>query len=494
VINDDAWRPMWREQEEFHSRLTFEVSQQLGSTGFTGRPKVMLVGFPLPGPGGEEVCIEPDDSQNTSPDVQSALASIAGLDRYARARALEGKLAGRFPRRSFFVGRGTRIYKGGYEIHAVVSVDTAALGKVPRFGSAPPGEGVAVPSIVHAVIAELLKCAQDELHIENAGAADTGRLGSSLRQPCWPEVGQRATALMLRSALTRAGDAFNYTAEEDLRGFSSLLYEGRLSAGHLMLAAPAHPAVSWQLRWKNEIPLSDSRHIRKLLEASGDRGALVIDGRSAHGLALVKENYDDTTEAIFEIIVSEPGHWRLHHGATVLVDVRADQPTFPQPVPHYFAELRDTVKRTLPGTDLSALEKLAAAAGRHLHGAMLIISADAAAEADRLHPQATRSDPAIPISPEMLEQVTNTDGGVLVDPQGHPHAIGVILDGTANHNGDPARGSRYNNAVRYLAGKPPPAVVLCYSTDGDVTIMSTSDRNPRAQYQAGSSQASCTRR
>jgi len=63
------------------------------------------------------------------------------------------------------------------------------------------------------------------------------------------------------------------------------------------------------------------------------------------------------------------------------------------------------------------------------------------------------------------------DGGVLIDPHGHCHAIGVILDGTAAGNGDPARGSRYNNAVRYLSSNPPPAVVLSCSSDGDITIL-----------------------
>ena len=70
-----------------------------------------------------------------------------------------------------------------------------------------------------------------------------------------------------------------------------------------------------------------------------------------------------------------------------------------------------------------------------------------------------------------MERLTNMDGGVLVDPQGQCHAIGIVLDGTARGNGDPARGSRYNNAVRYLDSDPPPTVVLCYSSDGDIAIL-----------------------
>ena len=113
---------------------------------------------------------------------------------------------------------------------------------------------------------------------------------------------------------------------------------------------------------------------------------------------------------------------------------------------------------------------LANAASKNRHGAMLIISSSAAAEAIRLAPQATQTIPSH-LMPQAMEQLTNMDGGVLADPQGHCHAIGIILDGTAKGNGDPARGSRYNNAVRYLDSDPPPAVVLCCSSDGDITIL-----------------------
>ncbi|MEU8112771.1 hypothetical protein [Micromonospora sp. NPDC048947] len=37
--------------------------------------------------------------------------------------------------------------------------------------------------------------------------------------------------------------------------------------------------------------------------------------------------------------------------------------------------------------------------------------------------------------------------------------------------GDPTRGSRYNNPVRYLDGDPPRAIVIAYSADGDVDIL-----------------------
>jgi hypothetical protein len=47
----------------------------------------------------------------------------------------------------------------------------------------------------------------------------------------------------------------------------------------------------------------------------------------------------------------------------------------------------------------------------------------------------------------------------------------VILDGLAVGHGDPARGSRYNNPIRYLNNDPPPAVVIVYSADGGIDLL-----------------------
>jgi len=63
------------------------------------------------------------------------------------------------------------------------------------------------------------------------------------------------------------------------------------------------------------------------------------------------------------------------------------------------------------------------------------------------------------------------DGGVLVDKEGNCHAIGVILDGRACGGEDPARGSRFNSAVRYLESGTPQAVVVVYSADGGIDIL-----------------------
>src|SRR5262249_55085936 len=152
------------------------------------------------------------------------------------------------------------------------------------------------------------------------------------------------------------------------------------------------------------------------------------------------------------------GTWELSHADQVLMTVRDGVPQLPKP-PLNAAYFTDIVERLLPGTHQPRLLALAEAASHHQHGAMLVISSKAAGEAQRLAPQAGRVEPVL-LEPGLLSQLTSMDGGVLVDGQGYCHAIGVILDGRACGGEDPARGSRYNNAVRYLQSEAPPAVVV----------------------------------
>ncbi|MEX1104323.1 MAG: diadenylate cyclase, partial [Dehalococcoidia bacterium] len=78
----------------------------------------------------------------------------------------------------------------------------------------------------------------------------------------------------------------------------------------------------------------------------------------------------------------------------------------------------------------------------------------------------------MPLTSELLERYMKVDGAVLIDPTGVCHAFGVILDGATDRGGDPARGSRYNSAVRYqaTAGRAP-TVVFVTSEDGDVSTV-----------------------
>src|SRR4029079_4593914 len=62
------------------------------------------------------------------------------------------------------------------------------------------------------------------------------------------------------------------------------------------------------------------------------------------------------------------------------------------------------------------------------------------------------------------------DGSVRLGTDARCHAFGVILDGIAEAGGDPARGSRFNSAVRYQRTGPP-ALVIVVSDDGTIDVI-----------------------
>lgn len=130
-------------------------------------------------------------------------------------------------------------------------------------------------------------------------------------------------------------------------------------------------------------------------------------------------------------------------------------------------QFEDTVERLFPEAgeeDAARLWELARLAAAQQHGTMLVVHRDAAAEADRLAPQALQIDPTL-LRGDVLRAMTNIDGAVLVTPDGQCHAVGVILDGTATGDGDSARGARYNSAVRYLQAAHDQCLIIIVSED-----------------------------
>src|SRR5262249_11032992 len=118
----------------------------------------------------------------------------------------------------------------------------------------------------------------------------------------------------------------------------------------------------------------------------------------------------------------------------------------------YESKLRQDLPRLFPTIAADARETLVSLvrqAEGERHGTLLVISADAAAESVRLGNQATAIEPCL-LTPELLSHLTGIDGAVIIDPRGYCHALGVILDGLATSHGDPARGARFNSAVRYV--------------------------------------------
>lgn len=254
-----------------------------------------------------------------------------------------------------------------------------------------------------------------------------------------------------------------------LNTVSALPYEGRAGSGRIIVGAADNEHVNVAISFRDKIPFRNVEALRKLLEVSGPNGYLLSDGEHVYGIGRVSDHYPVESESIFTVSIVGRGRWELCHSERALLAVRDGTPMLPSgPLDvRYFCEIVD---RLLPGASIPSLVNLANAAGSNSHGAMLVISSDAAGEAERLYPQTSRITP-VEISPEVLVQLTAMDGGIIIDPHGICHAVGVILDGAACGGESSARGSRFNNAIRYVHSEAPDAVVVVYSADGKIDIL-----------------------
>jgi hypothetical protein len=332
-------------------------------------------------------------------------------------------------------------------------------------------------SLVHSVI-------EDVLHRATCGLAAPS-VYFDILDAIPMEIALSGASLLVERAVELTGDYIGSDAVSRFNNISALPYEGRSPSGRLILSKRPHPAISIAMEFEGEIFAFDAKAPRKILEASGEQGQLLLDqGSKVYGLGkFEEERYDPSEGHVFIVTITDRGLWELSHAGQPLMTVRDGRPELPKPWLDE-EDFRKSVMQVLSSTasEAAGLYKLAEAVVESQHGAMLIISADAAGEAERFkgHARKLKGPVNLKDNSNLLTQLTSMDGGLLLDKQGQCHAIGIILDGEAipyeqySRKEDPNRGSRYNNAVRYvLKEEVQPAVVLVRSVDGGITILKT---------------------
>ena len=171
------------------------------------------------------------------------------------------------------------------------------------------------------------------------------------------------------------------------------------------------------------------------------------------------------------------GHyqWSLFHGERLLMKTSFGVPLA---APRWaldqlpFIANATRVLPTLTKEKASSLWTSVRAAMDQRHGTMLVVTDEAQAEAERLSTQALAVEPT-PLTPELVRRVSGIDGAIFTNTDGICFALGVILDGQATQEGDPARGARYNSAVRYVGSRETPTLCVVVSEDGQVTMVPT---------------------
>ncbi|HRW02181.1 MAG TPA: hypothetical protein P5314_10420 [Tetrasphaera sp.] len=274
----------------------------------------------------------------------------------------------------------------------------------------------------------------------------------------------------VNGVVARTGQEFAHGLRDALDAVSAQTYEGRASLGSLVLAPREHPAVSVDIRFEHETPVTVPSLFRKVLEMSGSGLRLLTDGREVYGLGAINASYDEASEQCFLIDIVGNGAWELRHQDEPLLRVDHGQPSVAVDAMDK-GTFADTVRRVFGNqAEAEALWEMAQACSRQQHGTMLVVHPDAAAEGKRLLPQAFTIMPAT-LGEKAFHTLTKIDGAVLVAPDAQCHAVGVILDGAATGTGDGSRGARYNSAIRYLAGEGKGSMVIIVSEDGTIDLL-----------------------
>lgn len=449
----------------FQARVQDEAKQLLDSIKPTTLPMALLIGFPIDN---ALPWCEPSEAADLS-EIHGELVALRASKRPTataedETEALRSYFS-RDERRTAILSEPVTV--DGDRVHIVVTLDTAALEATPRLPEPEASQPRRVRGIIEALMVTLLERRKAGLTVPDSGGPEAEVLGGENL-----DIRLRAVRRMVKIALNIADQPGGWETASKLQRIVSQPYEGRWNAGRLLITPPDSRSVDVHIELAEPISLDDHRTIRKLLESSGPDLAVLMDARDVYGLGTIAKGRGPRAK-FFEITVDTTGGWGLSYSRRELFRVKDSLPWLPEAP---LDDLPEQIKRVFgDNCDVRVLKELANAAAGNQHGAMLIISKEAASEANRLAPQAMRTElknKSLP--PRILGHLTNMDGGVLVDPHGRCHAIGVILDGLANtKSGSPARGSRYNNTVRYLGGDVPPAIVLCYSSDGDIKIMTT---------------------
>ena len=365
---------------------------------------------------------------------------------------------------SYFVSYPSRV--GNYLVSAVLGVQSSVLEAHPSLQKDRVpihkylDESVRT-SFIDAVIHRYLDKISGELQLPNPG------IGFS-------EIN---AAEILRDAANSFMTGLAYRAEQSPKDWQGLFsacnkiastyYEKAVGTGTLILARKNHPDLKHFVEFTNPIGLQVTRAARKLLQLASRKLALHTDASDIYGLARI-ENYLEANEDLFIIRFLGHSHWQVTHGDQILMRVKFGEPYLIKP-PFSIDKLRQDLRRIfhkITDKQIVRIINLVQEAEKEKHGTMLLISADARKESERLRNQGTPIQPKR-IRPELLKNLTPIDGAVILNEKATCYSIGTILDGIASPKGNPARGARYNSALRYVEPRSG-CMAVVISEDGGV--------------------------
>lgn len=485
---------MWGYQEHFRLSVQRLAREVLKTLGVSVDVAALLVGTRRPNhENRNDVCVEPEDGQWPLALFDGLLASVE--DVYSKHR-LQGIFYGDEPsnrdkpermRRdsvSTAVGRALKPFDaknhvisfvgesravGDFYVVPALQVPEALLRKFPPLRKQPRRHeviGNGHLSLIHAALEAVLHEATTALQLPEPGR----HLSDDMRRPS--EIVHIAAEAFMHTpgkAISKQyihADMFNR-----LNVISSLLYEGARGVGRLILADPSSPSIEHLMRFRTPVKIHDPRWTRKVLQLAGPHAALIADHERVYGLGRLSPTYNPDDQNVFTVDFLDHYSWELRCGDLVLLRSLYGEPTLPSEIVEEDA-FTSTLARLFPAStedERMRIWDLFNAAARQKIGSMIVVAEDAESEAARLASQGTSIE-AVQMSIDLLRQASSIDGSILLDPHGYCHAIGVILDGVANEDCTPSRGSRFNSAVRYVSTGQARRLAIVVSDDRTVDV------------------------
>ena len=378
----------------------------------------------------------------------------------------------------YFVGLPESV--NGYHVLVVIGMKSDDLDAYPRLKS---DTYCLDDDLCHSIPRSLFESVTDAFFAQCSEELRKPNAGKDWRSRSSQHVLEDAAASMVNGLAMRC-DTWKNTLNSEQGVFDCCLkiaamgYEKSSAKGKILLARKDHPAIQNRISFRNPINLKNCRGVRKLLEMTRNN-SLYLHTNSTVVWGLVEFDLaclDTKAEDLFEISFVDTYLWecripkhdvllQVENGVPRLSGRSVDRDT-----------LSGELLKSFPQIDVITYLDLIEAASKQQHVTMVVISADAETEANRLANQSTPIE-AIPLTVNLVNAVSGIDGAILLGTDGNCYALGVILDGIANERGEPARGARYNLALRYINLRPTACIAFIVSEDGGVDIVSNFPRN-----------------
>ena len=287
----------------------------------------------------------------------------------------------------------------------------------------------------------------------------------------------------------------NYIDIGCVNAISTLNYESEKCTGKIMFAKAE--AIELVLPFAHRINFStaEAKTIRKLLQISNNSLSLMVSydsdiiwSRKDEIIGFGKVDFSQTT-VDFYVEVSGYLTWTLYekNNTTPILQHSAGRYILPRVnKENLWSNIKKKVYNICGNETI--WDVIIDKAMAQIHGTTIIITDNAQQEAGRFGfakrgylVQNTEKKPTSLLAHlDIIEDITNIDGAVLLDYEGNCYAIGVILDGAACIVGESSRGARYNSTQNYIALKQKQEenhtyIAIVVSEDRYVNIFTTND-------------------